>query len=77
MHFFTRLLSAIQRIYTHTGTVTDVVDVLTDYQNIVFSGGHYAPKAYIATFNQFALTECDVNINDKSYASDGVCMLSD
>lgn len=43
----------------------------------IFSGGHYAPKAYIATFNQFALTECDVNINGKSYASDGVCMLSD
>lgn len=43
----------------------------------VFNGGHYAPKAYIATFNQFALTECDVNVNGKSYASDGVCMLSD
>lgn len=43
----------------------------------IFSGGHYAPKAYIATFNQFALTECDVNINGKSYASDGVCVLSD
>lgn len=43
----------------------------------IFSGGHYAPKAYIATFNQFALTECDININGKSYASDGVCMLSD
>lgn len=43
----------------------------------VFNGGHYAPKLYIATFNQFALTECDVNINGKSYASDGVCMLSD
>lgn len=43
----------------------------------VFNGGHYAPKAYIATFNQFALTECDVSINGKSYASDGVCMLSD
>lgn len=43
----------------------------------IFSGGHYAPKAYIATFNQFSLTECDVNINGKSYASDGVCMLSD
>ena len=44
---------------------------------VVFNGGHYAPEAYIATFNQFALTECDVNINGKSYASDGVCMLSD
>ena len=44
---------------------------------VVFNGGHYAPKAYIATFNQFALTECDVSINGKSYASDGVCMLSD
>lgn len=43
----------------------------------VFNGGHYSPKAYIATFNQFALTECDVNINGESYASDGVCMLSD
>lgn len=44
---------------------------------VIFSGGHYAPKAFIATFSQFALTECDVNINGKSYASDGVCMLSD
>ena len=43
----------------------------------IFSGGHYAPKAFIGTFSQFALTECDVNINGKSYASDGVCMLSD
>lgn len=43
----------------------------------IFSGGHYAPKAYIATFNQFALTECDISINGKSYASDGVCMLLD
>ena len=43
----------------------------------VFNGGHNAPKLYIATFNQFALTECDVNINGKSYVSDGVCMLSD
>lgn len=43
----------------------------------VFNGGHYAPKLYIATFNQFALTECDINISGKSYASDGVCMLSD
>ena len=44
---------------------------------VIFSGGHYAPKAYIATFNQFALTECDININGRSYASDGVCVLSD
>jgi hypothetical protein len=44
---------------------------------VVFNGGHHAPKIYIATFNQFALTECDVNINGKSYASDGVCVLSD
>lgn len=44
---------------------------------VVFNGGHYAPKAYIATFNQFALTECDISINGKSYASDGVCVLSD
>lgn len=44
---------------------------------VVFNGGHYAPKAYIATFNQFALTECDISINGKSYASDGVCILSD
>lgn len=44
---------------------------------VVFNGGHYAPKTYIATFNQFALTECDISINGKSYASDGVCMLSD
>ena len=50
---------------------------LTSLTPAVFNGGHYAPKAYIATFNQFALTECDVNINGKSYASDGVCMLSD
>ena len=43
----------------------------------IFSGGHYAPNAYLATFNQYALTECDISINGKSYASDGVCMLSD
>lgn len=43
----------------------------------VFNGGHNAPKLFIATFNQFALTECDININGKSYASDGVCVLSD
>lgn len=49
----------------------------TSLTPVVFNGGHYAPKTYIATFNQFALTECDVNINGKSYASDGVCMLSD
>ena len=49
----------------------------TSLTPVVFNGGHYAPKVYIATFNQFALTECDVNINGKSYASDGVCMLSD
>lgn len=44
---------------------------------VVFNGGHNAPKLFIATFNQFALIECDVNINGKSYASDGVCVLSD
>lgn len=49
----------------------------TSLTPVVFNGGHYAPKAYIATFNQFALTECDINISGKSYASDGVCMLSD
>lgn len=49
----------------------------TSLTPVVFNGGHYAPKAYIATFNQFALTECDISINGKSYASDGVCMLSD
>lgn len=43
----------------------------------IFNGGHHAPKLFIATFNQFALTECDININGKSYASDGVCVLSD
>lgn len=43
----------------------------------IFNSGHYVPKMYVATFNQFALTECDININGKSYASDGVCMLSD
>lgn len=43
----------------------------------IFSGGHYAPHAFLATFNQFSLIECDVNINGKSYASDGVCVLSD
>lgn len=50
---------------------------VTSLTPVVFNGGHYAPKAYIATFNQFALTECDISINGKSYASDGVCMLSD
>lgn len=49
----------------------------TSLTPVVFNGGHNAPKLFIATFNQFALTECDVNINGKSYASDGVCMLSD
>ena len=49
----------------------------TSLTPVVFNGGHYAPKAYIATFNQFALTECDISINGKSYASDGVCVLSD
>ena len=49
----------------------------TSLTPVVFNGGHYAPKLFIATFNQFALTECDVNINGKSYASDGVCVLSD
>lgn len=49
----------------------------TSLTPVVFNGGHYAPKLYIATFNQFALTECDINISGKSYASDGVCMLSD
>jgi hypothetical protein len=43
----------------------------------IFSGGHYAPKAYLATFNQYALTECDISINGKSYASDGVMVLED
>ncbi len=49
----------------------------TSLTPVVFNGGHNAPKLFIATFNQFALTECDVNINGKSYASDGVCVLSD
>jgi hypothetical protein len=49
----------------------------TSLTPVVFNCGHHAPKIYIATFNQFALTECDVNINGKSYASDGVCVLSD
>ena len=44
---------------------------------IIFSGGHYAPKAFFNTFSQFALTQCDININGKSYASDGVMMISD
>ena len=65
--------------------VSDVADfsslsrsmTTTSLTPAVFNGGHYAPKAYIATFNQFALTECDININGKSYASDGVCMLED
>lgn len=43
----------------------------------IFSGGHYTPNAFIATFNQFALTECDLDISGKSYVSDGVCVLSD
>lgn len=49
----------------------------TSLTPVIFNGGHYAPKLFIATFNQFALIECDVNINGKSYASDGVCVLSD
>lgn len=49
----------------------------TSLTPVVFNGGHNAPKLFIATFNQFALIECDVNINGKSYASDGVCVLSD
>ena len=43
----------------------------------IFSGGHYAPHAFLATFNQFSLTEADLNINGKSYATDGVMALED
>jgi hypothetical protein len=50
---------------------------LTALTRVIFSGGHYAPKAYINTFSQFALTEADLNINGKSYASDGICSLED
>lgn len=69
-------------IFTPVSNVADFTTLsrsmtTTALTPVVFNGGHYAPKAYIATFNQFALTECDVNINGKSYASDGVCMLSD
>lgn len=49
----------------------------TSLAPIIFNSGHYAPKAYIATFNQFALTECNVSLQGRSYASDGICMLSD
>ena len=49
----------------------------TSLAPIVFNSGHYAPKAYIATFNQFALIDCDVSLQGRSYASDGVCVLSD
>ena len=44
---------------------------------LIFSNGHYAPKAFFGTFNQYALTECDLNINGKSYISDGVSLLAD
>lgn len=44
---------------------------------LIFSNGHYAPKAFFGTFNQYALTECDLNINGKSYVSDGVSLLAD
>jgi hypothetical protein len=50
---------------------------VTSLAPIVFNSGHYAPKAYIAAFNQFALIDCDVSLQGRSYASDGVCMLSD
>lgn len=43
----------------------------------IFSGGHYAPNVFLATFNQFALVEADLSINDKSYATDGVMALAD
>lgn len=50
---------------------------LTALTRVIFAGGHYAPKAYINTFSQFALTEAELNINGKSYASDGICSLED
>lgn len=43
----------------------------------IFSGGHYAPNVFLTTFNQFALTEADLNINSVSYATDGVMALQD
>ena len=43
----------------------------------IFSGGHYAPHAFLVTFNQFSLTEADLNINGKSYATDGIMALED
>lgn len=49
----------------------------TSLAPIIFNSGHYAPKAYIAAFNQFALTACDVSLQGRSYVSDGVCMLAD
>lgn len=41
------------------------------------SSAHYAPKAFLTTFNQFARTECDLSLNGKSYASDGYFALMD
>lgn len=43
----------------------------------IFSGSHYAPNVFLATFNQFSLTEADLSINGVSYATDGVMALQD
>ena len=50
---------------------------VTSLTPVIFNGGHHAPKGYIAIFNQYALTECDLNIGGRSYISDGVGVLSD
>ena len=50
---------------------------VTSLTPVIFNSGHHAPKGYIATFNQYALTECDLNIGGRSYISDGVGVLSD
>ena len=41
------------------------------------ASAHYAPKAFLTTFNQFAHIECDLSLNGKSYASDGYFALMD
>ncbi len=50
---------------------------MTALTPVIFNGGHYAPKAFVTTFNQFALTEADLSINGKSYTTDGVIALED
>ena len=50
---------------------------VTAMTHAIFSGGHYAPHVFFTTFNQFALTECDIIINDNAYTTDGVIALGD